>query len=228
MPLLDETEIARVRAAVHAERERWVRRHPTYPFFTLGTASYLDAGHGFGAYQDLAQQMNPVLHGHVGWVHDRLRDAVSALVGAEATFDDRLALPGFHVYLDAPDHPPIAASLHFDRQYELIDWREIGVPDIDQQLSLTLSITLPASGAGLLVWNVNRAAIEAMTPEDRQAHMAANRTATRHAYTPGHLVAHSGHQLHQIAPTTDPRPDDERITMQAHALPVDGKWVVYW
>ena len=79
-----------------------------------------------------------------------------------------------------------------------------------------------------MVWNINRMEIEAMTDEARRAHMSANRHATRHPYTPGHLAVHSGHQLHQMAPAHDPQPTDERITMQAHALPVDGQWVIYW
>ena len=81
---------------------------------------------------------------------------------------------------------------------------------------------------GLMVWNFNRMEIEAMTDEARRAHMSANRHASRHPYTPGHLAVHSGHQLHQMAPAHDPQPTDERITMQAHALPVDGRWVIYW
>ena len=44
----------------------------------------------------------------------------------------------------------------------------------------------------------------------------------------GTLVVHSGHQLHQIAGTKDGRPGDARITLQAHALRVDGEWVMYW
>jgi hypothetical protein len=110
----------------------------------------------------------------------------------------------------------------------LIDWRTIGVPDRRQQISATLPIALPAEGGGLLLWNINRMEIEAMTPEARRTHNAANRTAVRHPYTPGHLVAHSGHQLHQIPSAAHPQPDDERITLQAHALPVDGRWIVYW
>jgi hypothetical protein len=67
-----------------------------------------------------------------------------------------------------------------------------------------------------------------MSPGERRAHSAANRVATYLPYTPGHLVIHSGHQLHQIAAIPDRRPGDERITMQAHVLRVDGEWVMYW
>ena len=229
IPVLDDADVTRVRAAVHAARDRWMRRDPVHLFFTLGAASYLDARKGqFAQYQELARAGNPFLDSTFGWVHEKLRRAVSAVVGSEARYDERLALPGFHVHLRDPDRPIPPASIHFDLQFELIDWGRIGVPDGREQLSLTLAVALPKEGGGLMVWNINRMEIEAMTDEARKAHMAANRHATRHAYVPGHLAVHSGHQLHQMAPAHDPQPDDERITMQAHALPVDGRWVIYW
>jgi hypothetical protein len=83
--------------------------------------------------------------------------------------------------------PP--ASIHFDLQFELIDWDQLGVADGREQLSLTLAIALPAEGGGLMVWNINRTDIEA-TDEARRAHMCANRHASRHPYTPGHLAVH--------------------------------------
>ena len=79
--------------------------------------------------------------------------------------------------------PP--ASIHFDLQFELIDWSQIGVADGREQLSLTLAIALPAAGGNLMVWNINRMELEAMTDEARRAHMSANRHASRHPYTPG-------------------------------------------
>jgi hypothetical protein len=52
-----------------------------HPFFTLGAASYLDARKGqFAHYQSLARQGNPELAATFGWVHEKLRRAVSAVV----------------------------------------------------------------------------------------------------------------------------------------------------
>ena len=229
IPVLDAAEVARVHADVHAARprldaprsgasvlharRRQLPRCPQGPVRPLPVA-------GAGG--------NPELPATFGWVHEKLRQAVSAVVGSEARYDDRLALPGFHVHLRDPEQVIPPASIHFDLQFELIDWSQIGVADGREQLSLTLAIALPAEGGGLMVWNINRMEIEAMTDEARRAHMSANRHASRHPYTPGHLAVHSGHQLHQMAPAHDPQPTDERITMQAHALPVDGQWVIYW
>ena len=216
--------VARVHADVHAARPRWTRRDPVHPFFTLGAASYLDARKGqFTHYQSLARRAIP------GWVRRSAGSTTSCarqcstVVGSEARYDDRLALlPGFHVHLRDPEQVIPPASIHFDLQFELIDWSQLGVADGREQISLSLAIALPAEGGGLMVWNINRMEIEAMTDEARRAHMRANRHASRHPYTPGHLAVHSGHQLHQMAPAHDPQPADERITMQAHALPVDG------
>ncbi len=227
--LLTREEAAGVVDALFEERAHWTPRHGDYPIFTMGRASYLDGAKlGFAAFQDAALALNPVLHARFGWLHERLRQAVSTIVGGEARFDDRLSLPGFHIYLSDPARIQPVASVHFDMQFEHVDWRGIGVVDRDRQLSLTVAIELPASGGGLLVWKVNRLEIETMTPEVRRPHMAANRQAAYHAYTVGNLVVHSGHQLHQIAKTKDVQATDRRITMQSHASPVDGQWVIYW
>ena len=188
IPVLDAADVARVHADVHAARPRWTRRDPVHPFFTLGAASYLDARKGqFAHYQSLARAGNPELAATFGWVHEKLRRAVSDGVGSEARYDDRLALPGFHVHLRDPEQVIPPASIHFDLQFELIDWTQLGVADGREQLSLTLAIALPAEGGGLMVWNINRMDIEAMTDEARREHMRANRhadAASLHARPP--------------------------------------------
>ena len=229
--VLTADEARSVAAEVHQQHAQWTMRNAgtEFQFHTLGAASYLDAASGqFAGYQALAQQMNPVLTARFGWLHSRLRDAVASAVGAPVRFDDRLALPGFHIYLYHPERTSKKASVHFDLQYELVDWSRFGTPDLDSPLSMTLALALPRSGGGLLVWNINRREVTRMDEHDRAAHMRANRAATLHSYTIGSMAIHSGHQLHQIAPTPDPQPGDERITMQAHALRVDGDWIVYW
>lgn len=227
--LLTADEARGVVAAIDAERDHWTPRHESYPVFTLGAASYLDGPRlGFAAYQAEARRLNGLLAARFGWLHERLRLRVSELVGSEAQYDDRVALPGFHVYLSDPSQQQPVASMHYDMQYDQIDWTGWGTPDRTEQLSLTVTVALPASGGGLLVWNINRLAIERMDADERRAHMAANRDALYHPYTVGHLAVHTGHQLHQIAPTKDVQVTDRRITMQSHALPVDGRWLIYW
>jgi len=159
---------------------------------------------------------------------ERFRVAVEQHVGTEAVYHPQLALPGFHIFLFDEAFRRSGASVHFDKQYEHIDWSSIGEPDTDRQLSLTLSVRLPAGGGGLLVWNINRIEIERMAPAERIEHSRANRVATFESYEVGWLAIHSGHQLHQIGAAPHLQPGDERITLQAHALPAGGTWVIYW
>ena len=54
-------------------------------------------------------------------------------------------------------------------------------------------------------------------------------TRTLHPYEPGKLVLHSGHSIHQIAPSHYAERSDARITLQCHAIrAADGVWKVYW
>jgi hypothetical protein len=231
IPVLTADEARSVVEDVHAERAQWTTRNPgtEFQFYTLGAASYLDASQRqFERYQTSARQSNPLLMKRFGWLLERLRRAVSSAVDGPVRYDDRLALPGFHIYLYHPEHGSKQASVHYDLQYELVDWSHLGTPDTQSQMSLTLALSLPASGGGLLVWNINRLELLRMPEDDRSAHMRANRLAHLHSYAVGSLAIHSGHQLHQIAPTPDPQPHDQRITMQAHTLRVDGEWILYW
>jgi hypothetical protein len=229
IPLVPPDDARQLVERVHAARPLWRTRDAATEFHTLGAASYLDAREGrFDAYQAYAREMNAVLRDRFGALLERVREAASAAFGAPVRFHPSLALPGFHVFLYHPGYASSRASVHYDLQYEHIDWSRIGSPDVATQRSLTLTLALPRSGGGLYVWNINRLDIVRMTAEERVAHSRAHRQAELHPYTVGTLVIHSGHQLHQIAPTREGHPGDERITLQAHALRVDGDWVMYW
>jgi hypothetical protein len=227
--LVTPEEAGHVARDVLAHRDSWRQRDEVYPFFTLGAASYLDGRlEGAAAYEAYARASNGLLHRSFAWLHDRLRLAVSRHVDAEATYAPGLALPGFHVFLSHDAFRRPTASLHYDLQYTFIDWTGRGTPDGDRQLSLTLPITLPSLGGGLRVWNIDRRKLERMSASDRGVYAATNRSATTHDYTVGQLVLHSGHLLHQIAHAPELKAGEMRITLQAHALPVDGRWVIYW
>ncbi|MCP5507982.1 MAG: hypothetical protein H7A37_06755 [Chlamydiales bacterium] len=47
-------------------------------------------------------------------------------------------------------------------------------------------------------------------------------------YEEGKILIHDGLTLHQIAPAEKMQPDDERITLQGHALFCDGAWRLHW
>jgi hypothetical protein len=229
LELLPAAQAREVRDRVHALRPHWRRRRPEVPFFTLGVAGYIDAARdGFAAYSAAARRSNELLGEQFGDLYRRLEAALAAHLSAPAAYHGAFALPGFHIFLSDPAFATPSASLHFDRQYEHLDWSEFDGVDFDRQLSYTLSISLPARGAGLLVWNVNDLDLRALDDEAKKEVMRENRMPALHRYRVGGMAIHSGFQLHQIAPMKDMAPDDERITLQGHALPAGGRWTLYW
>lgn len=112
-----------------------------------------------------------------------------------------------------------------------IDWSAFkveGEMQAKQQISLTLAIDLPAAGGGLRLWEIDRYQVLKLSREERQRLRQKHSEPHFLAYHPGSLVVHSGHQLHQIAPMPDMAENEQRLTLQAHALPLPDGWVVYW
>lgn len=230
--LLTEAECETVAEEVFALRELWVHRNPEGPFYTLGAASYLDAAgeQGNAPYYAKAARYNPVLLEHFGWLYERLGEALAQALSAPVEYDTRSARPGFHVFLAAKVFERPVASIHVDKQYELVDWSGADEPDFGHPLSFTVGIVLPRSGTGLNYWDLPYEALEGMTRAQVEEYARTQPCRSR-PYRLGHLVMHSGHMVHQIAPSAHLEPDDPRdarITLQGHGIRCGGTWRIYW
>ena len=129
--------------------------------------------------------------------------AVSAVVGSEARYDDRLALPGFHVHLRDPEQVIPPASIHFDLQFELIDWSQIGVSRWTG--AAVVDPGHRAARRGRRSDGVEHQPDGDRGDDGRGAPRPHERQPPRQpaSLRPGHLAVHSGHQLHQMAPAHD-------------------------
>jgi hypothetical protein len=165
---------------------------------------------------------------HFGWVHARVVAALETAGFRPARHDARLASPGFHIYIGDGEQMPASASVHYDLQYEHIDWSPYAAVDLSCPLSFTLALRLPAEGGGLHVWDLDIHALRQMTPDQRQAESAGKRQATYHPYRPGLMALHNGHHLHQIARLSAMKLGDVRLTLQGHAVSTEQGWIVYW
>ena len=227
--VLDSDERDRAAEQVWAQRTRWENRYPGLPFYTLGAASYLDSGAGKrDAYYEKAATLNPLLEREFDWLYERLSRALRDLLGAPVAFEPRAARPGFHIFLPHAAFRRPAARIHFDLQYEDLDWTGHDAMDFSRPFSYTLAVRLPRSGAGLLTWDIDKAEYDAMDAAARQR-LGEERPPRYVAYREGELICHSGLLLHQIAPARPGmRADDARLTLQGHALPGrEGYWL-YW
>lgn len=216
-----------------ALRLSWTGRGENeFPFFTLGVASYMDLappGSDIDAFDKATFESNARLKLHFPDLLEKVRLGVRTITGTEATFPDRVPLPGFHIWLeDAIPRSP-TASIHFDLQYEPLVERS-RLPRPQQMLSFTLPVRLPTAGGGLNVWNIDyRAPDLAQRIGDRSLHEAVLSHETVFLpYREGELLLHSGNRAHQIAPVPSVYPGDMRITLQGHGVLSEGRWLLYW
>jgi hypothetical protein len=229
LDMLSDAECARVWDDVLALRELWTHRHETRPFYTLGTPAYMDATRGrFAEYCEGVAKLNPILEERFGWVYARVMPALERAGYAPAIHDARLSRPGFHIYIGDGGDRPTPPSIHYDLQYEHIDWTPRGPVDVSHPLSFTLTLRLPSAGGGLHVWEVDVHAARQMPEAERKAHLFNRRQSTYHPYRLGEMVLHNGHYLHQIARLSELGAGDARITLQGHAVSTKAGWIVYW
>jgi hypothetical protein len=174
------------------DRNNWRRRHPVSEFYTVGVASYLDAGNGrFAEYREQAQSSNSLLYKQFECLYQRLASAMCAFTGEPCFYDDELAYPGFHIFLGNDSHE-LSASRHYDLQYRNIDWKRYERPDTGLNLSFTLALRLPHFGGGLYMWNINEDDLHRFPPQDRREYLHRNRKSTYHKYETGTLIIHNG------------------------------------
>lgn len=228
VPLLAPHECDRVLERIQARRANWIPRIPGLPFYSLGAASYLDAGMGRTEYYERAAECNPLLKRDFGWLYRKLRRVLADHLRAHVMFAKRAARPGFHIFLGHPAFKRPLSRLHFDLQFHNLEWPAGAEMDFSRPFSFTLAIRLPRAGAGLHLWDIDKATWDAMSPVARNR--IAEEIPPRYVrYRTGSMVCHSGMVLHRIAPVTeDPQPDDMRVTLQGHALPGQDGYYVYW
>ncbi|MEH2233770.1 MAG: hypothetical protein V7K71_29725 [Nostoc sp.] len=218
-------------SVIHSLREFWIKRGNSPKFFyTLGTASYLDFLNqpNFSKdYYTIAHEYNLLLELHFGWLYKLIKEYLEQTLINPVMYKPDAALPGFHIWQDSNLITKPNATTHFDLQYRNLKWDE-GKLDAVNTISFTLPIKLPKSGGGLNVWDFHYINNYSQAIAGDVEILKRFRTKTFHDYKVGEIVLHSGHTLHQIAPTTCIYPDDERITLQGHGLFCNGEWLLYW
>ncbi|MFJ9820103.1 hypothetical protein ACIRU3_33505 [Streptomyces sp. NPDC101151] len=232
LPLLTAEGSDDVRERVYALREHWIARGGDPPaFLTLGTPSYLDVAERpeTGHYQRHGVGSRELLRTHFEDLYDRLGKALTDHLDAPVRFPEHLALPGFHIWLEDAIFTRPQAPVHFDLQYQAFDWPP--GTDTDRLLSFTLPLRVPAAGGGLNLWEATYQDFRRSLARgwvESAADLQRFHPLRYVPYTPGHLYVHSGHVLHQVAPSSSVRRGDERLTLQGHGVWCDGRWLLYW
>ena len=235
LPLLDAQECREVVQQLETLDAHWTDRSAQSDgsFRTLGRASYLDvcmanADAETGYYAHL-QASNALLLAHFQHLYDRLARALAGVLAADVMLATTLAIPGFHLFRGHGIARAGSASAHFDIQYAKLRLPPGRISD--EPVSFTLALELPACGSGLDVWSVVEADFDRAFAAGRASTLdefASRRTCGYHPYACGVVFVHKGLWLHRLSTPGPVRATDRRITLQGHALAIDGAWLLYW
>jgi hypothetical protein len=229
--LFDAAECGRIAGAVRAAAGAWTPRGRSTSFYTLGIAAYLDIQHQASprAYHLAAPRVNRYLREHFGWVYPRLQAALEVNLGAPVVYEDRMALPGFHIYAPHGASRAIEGDVHVDLQFMHVDWPAHEEVDLSRVATFTVLVEGPPSGSGLRVWpRISIAAsVHDPLPAGGLPALTAGKAPTEHPYALGALVVHSGLAVHQIAPSAA-QEGELRVTLQGHAVRARRGWIAYW
>jgi hypothetical protein len=224
---LDEIECAETARRVIRLRDRWTQAPcpPDWGGFALGAASYINGADSQETYLAAAASTNLVLFEVFGDLYGALRDFLEYLLDEPVSYDERLALPGFHIfefYGDKSANDRVAERAHFDMHFRH------AVPGLkpDATLSFTLPLQQPCGGPGLVVWPFR--SDEAVRRNLSGRDFAAQHRCGEVSYEVGRLILHDGLVLHAIGATGDPAPEGQRITLQGHGIRHKGRWTLYW
>jgi hypothetical protein len=225
--VLSELECEKACSTVHSLKESWIHRHAFAPFYTLGSASYLDARVENHNYYSLAKVNNLILKKNLDWFYQKVIKALKLHLQAPINLTKTFALPGFHIYLGFKFFELPFSSIHCDLQQNLVDWKKPEQTDFSNPISFTMPIALPEKGGGLNLWDITyKDTLQA--DEQGLKELAKSKKKKFYPYQLGQMIVHSGLTVHQAAIGKDLRPGEDRITLQGHALFSQGRWQLYW
>lgn len=222
--LLSRQECDDISDRVLSLREDWIPRSGS-GFFSLATASYLDAPGLHEEYIAAARHTNVTLQKHFADVYEILRSFFAELFGEPVEMAEDLALPGFHIFeFDgrSPAHSKPASRAHFDLQW----MNALPGRCIQGTLSFTVAVEQPSGGAAMQVWPLRRLDLGSRTVAVRE--YAQTHASRRIAYSDGSVTIHDGHILHAIGSSERDCPRGRRVTLQGHGALLDGTWILYW
>lgn len=225
---LNKTYCDEICNRVHNLKDKWISRggYFDYPFYTLGVASYLDAREDSKFYYEHLPNFNPILKENFADLYSKTKIILEEKLSKQCTYDENLAIPGFHIFLDSDFFEIPVASKHVDLQYQLVNWNSQSF-DPKNNISFTVYTSLPSNGGGLNFWNYTYGDLSDLDNNARNEKLS-DEAAEFIPFEIGDLVIHTGFNYHQIAPMIDVQPGDQRISLQGHGVLINDIYHLYW
>ncbi len=224
-PLFDVAEARELAARVRGLRERWIVRDEAFPFRTLGALAEVDSVAGVGAYHERAARENALLREHFSSLYERLRRALSEMLGGPTEYRDGWALPGFRIIESFRGVTLPIAPIRCELDQYFI---EPGAAYDAAPVSFsTLLHATSGAHAGMRFWSMSHAQSIGLDTEEL-ARLRDQSTVTTHAQTAGTLCVFGSEQFHQITPFETAGADEYRVLLEGRAISIGGMWQLFW
>jgi len=191
-------------------------------FWTIGMSTYKDGYKDLDAAQVKDNNLmmwaafGDLLRFQLEWFEDLLK--------AEVDYFPNLPLPGFHVFKYCKEFEQPLARPHVDVPFNKYDWgKRVGYDGI---FTWVVPVEVP-EGAGMFVWDLDAMDMHKMGAEVVVAQARATDPALFVEHKVDRMCLHSGKWVHMIKPF-EKETDSMRITLQGHAVFIDGVWRLYW
>ena len=254
--VLNKNESADIYERIIRLKPYWKHRdedeHPfDLPRYTLGAVAYIDAIVSYENYLKVAAEENLMLKENLADFYEIVRLVLEEALEISCTYAEPNALPGFHIFGSDIYFEEEPGKFHHDRQDELIKWGDIIYEPLEN-ISFTLSLKLPARGAGLILLGDQVLVDDSLKESDEDSQILQDVIETSFQmnevfytrndthidlsklefikYEEGFMFIHSGRFTHAMAPAIQMKSDEMRITLQGHGIlsKKDNKYLLYW
>lgn len=242
--LLTQEECKNIREKIFSLKDFWINRalalspFDDLPFYYIGVASYIDCidparDH---YYYDNAPKINKLLWENFSDLYKKIEVVIKQEFDCEVRYISEFALPGFQIYLADWYFEEFTGPKHCDFHHYLLDWSKYGINfDPEENMTFTAAIKLPKSGAGIYMWDKTypyAKDAKSISYEEHRNRMYGielpDEEKTYYKYEEGKIFFHTGNKYHQVAPIDVMENDDERLTLQGHAVRDKNIFYLFW
>lgn len=194
-------------------------------FWTVGATSYKDKdGKTQDEFEKFVLKYNVRLLDHFEPLYKFYLEWFEFMLRRKCVYMPGMPIPGFHVFKYCKDFEKPLARPHVDVPFDKFDWgKTVGYHTI---FTPVIAVEVPED-AGMYVWDVTAEDIDEHGVEKVLQMLPTIEPFDFVGHKPDQMIYHSGRFVHQIKPFSGPT-DKWRITMQAHAVLMDGVWNIYW
>ena len=213
---------------VLARKNLWHEVSRIDRFYTLGKATYL---HGWDlSLEDETRKTKDFLFREFPELYKRLDFFLEEHLQSPMTWDERLWTPGIHIFPSYETYRSKVSRVHVDVSYEFIDWKSLGYSgEVENFCTFTICLKQPSSKTcGIRMWKASTEDYRALESQPNPYEYVKDRECKEFLYRESEVIVHQGNLFHEILQFHGLSEEDYRITLQGHAVCIDGQWIVHW